>query len=336
MLIAARHVPFDDMPNDYPFTAALPNDDELDSEFAPRRSPTVTIAQLVHPYQAAGLGTAPFECLGAAIGDESCRYCGRAIKNVFTIKSHDGKVFAVGSECVNRVGAASVTNFEIKRSVFESQLRRDRKAAKTALSVKAWRELNRDEAAFIDKNAAKDGFLFAMSHALAHYGSLTDNQLNAVRASIKRAADRAAGTLPAQVAAKQREEQAQVIDIGRIETAFKTAIGKGLKNPKLSLARFTFLPAKSSSANAGAIYVKLGRAYEAPYLGKVVAGKFIRSRDCTLEAEAEILKVCAAPDKAAEAYGRLTGNCAVCMRPLTAKESVARAIGPICAERFGW
>ena len=72
------------------------------------------------------------------------------------------------------------------------------------------------------------------------------------------------------------------------------------------------------------------------YLGMVKDGKFIATRSCSKETEAAILECCAKPDEAAGAYGRLTGRCAVCSRPLTEKDSVARAVGPICLEKMGW
>jgi len=40
--------------------------------------------------------------------------------------------------------------------------------------------------------------------------------------------------------------------------------------------------------------------------------------------------------EAAIAYGKLTGTCGCCGRKLEDAESVARGIGPICAEKHGW
>ena len=41
------------------------------------------------------------------------------------------------------------------------------------------------------------------------------------------------------------------------------------------------------------------------------------------------------PQAAQVEYGKLTGRCGVCHRPLEDEESVARGIGPICAGRIG-
>lgn len=313
----------------------MPNDDPFSEPARPVSAPTIRI-ELVHPFQAAGLGEAPFICLDATLGEDSCKFCGRPIKHLYHVRSSDNCRFVVGSECVNRTGAV-LTNFEITRKRFDSRLRAERKAAKLTQAVAQWRELNKDEAGWIAASAKRVPFAEAMQRALAQWGSLTDGQLEAVRKLIKLDADRAAGTLPHQIEAKKREEQAQTIDISRIETAFKTAQSKGLKWPKLTLSKFTFKPAGPNSRNPGAIYVTIGRGFDnSIWLGSVKDGRFVRSRNCTTEQEAEILRVCAAPDEAASEYGRLTGNCAVCCRPLTNKESVARAIGPICAEKFGW
>lgn len=40
------------------------------------------------------------------------------------------------------------------------------------------------------------------------------------------------------------------------------------------------------------------------------------------------------PRAASEAYGRALGMCGVCGRTLTDAESIARGIGPVCANRF--
>jgi hypothetical protein len=73
----------------------------------------------IHPFEAAGLGTAPFKfvgswrsiyvaCQGApAQPGSSCDYCGQSISDVYDILSADGKRFHVGSDCVMKVYARS-------------------------------------------------------------------------------------------------------------------------------------------------------------------------------------------------------------------------------------
>ncbi len=85
-----------------------------------------TEAGTVHPFQAAGLGLAPFRYIGqvhqdiaygqAVVAPEgtgpavttkpggSCAYCGNYILHMFNVRSADGKTFHVGSDCIAKVG----------------------------------------------------------------------------------------------------------------------------------------------------------------------------------------------------------------------------------------
>lgn len=77
-----------------------------------------TKATFTHKFELAGLGLAPFRCVGfsekkmvVGIGQDatvrpgsSCDYCGNAIMNVFHILSADGKRFKVGCDCVAKTG----------------------------------------------------------------------------------------------------------------------------------------------------------------------------------------------------------------------------------------
>jgi hypothetical protein len=122
------------------------------------------------------------------------------------------------------------------------------------------------------------------------------------------------------------------VDITPIIEAFERARGNGVRSPKLRLDTFVFSRAPDHGANAGAVYVKEGETY----LGKIAAGRFQTSRECDKETEARVLAVAADPATAATAYGRRYGRCSICGRELTRNESIDRAMGPICAVRFGW
>jgi hypothetical protein len=66
----------------------------------------------IHPFERAGLGSAPFRCVGSYESKyqachgapiqpgSSCDYCGQGIMTVFRINSADGKEFKVGCDCV--------------------------------------------------------------------------------------------------------------------------------------------------------------------------------------------------------------------------------------------
>jgi hypothetical protein len=75
------------------------------------------MVERIHPFQAAGLGVAPFRFVGhyestfqAAPGQPvragaSCDYCGTAIRDCFKIRSADGREFKVGCDCVEKTCA---------------------------------------------------------------------------------------------------------------------------------------------------------------------------------------------------------------------------------------
>lgn len=219
---------------------------------------------------------------------------------------------------------------EVRKARKEAAVRNApiREAAKAARRVSNWDSFaaaNAEVAAWILEAAPTFEFAAAMEEAVKKFGSLTERQFAACQSALeKRKAARAK--------AQDRRENAPVVSIEAIATAFATAKGNGLKAPKLRLADFTLSLAPAHSANAGSIYVKSSGVY----LGKISAGKFYASRDCTATQQAEILAVCADPAAAAVAYGNRTGSCSCCGRELTDPVSVARGIGPVCAENFGF
>lgn len=166
------------------------------------------------------------------------------------------------------------------------------------------------------------------------FGSLTEKQMEVAQKSIDRDVARA----------KEREEKAAAaptIDtagVDRLKLAFDTAIanarakGRGLKMPRITIGGVVISPAKETSANAGALYVKQA----GQYLGKIKGGRFFSVRDCTEDQEKRVLAFVADPKAAAIAYGKETGVCCICNATLTNKASIEAGIGPICATKFGW
>jgi len=67
-----------------------------------------------------------------------------------------------------------------------------------------------------------------------------------------------------------------------------------------------------------------------------MGGRLFTSRDCTTEAAERIVAVSSDPKQAAVAYGMKFGACSVCGRALTDSDSIARGIGPIFAENYGF
>jgi hypothetical protein len=164
-------------------------------------------------------------------------------------------------------------------------------------------------------------FARSLSQRLNDTGSLTENMINRVREGLARRNAPAA--------------QGVAINVGRIEEAFSHAQASGLKRLRMHLDTFKFTPAGESSANKGGIYVKRSGG-DGAYLGKVLGGKFLRSRDCTDDEERRIVEAASDPEKAATAYGQRTGRCCICGRELTDPESIERSVGPDCAARYGF
>jgi hypothetical protein len=190
-----------------------------------------------------------------------------------------------------------------------------------AEKIKAWKAAHPAEHAWLEAEGGKgNGFALSLSCGLERYGALTDNQLAAVQRNLGKGQAPAAAGAPA-------------ASMPAVEAAFAKAMAAGIKRPKMRLGGFTVSPAPATGQNAGAIYVK---SDDGVYLGKIMAGAFRRSRDCSGELEAKVLEIAKDPKAAAIAYGKQYGVCSVCGRELSDPESVERGIGPICAERFGW
>lgn len=170
------------------------------------------------------------------------------------------------------------------------------------------------EAAWIETNGSD--FAASLRSAVGRYGSLTPNQLAAVQRNL-------APRTPA-----------QSVNDAALRQCFEKALASGLKRPVLRLDGVKVSPAPATGKNPGALYVK-ATDESGTYLGKVLGGAFTPSRDCTPEQASQVADLMSDPAKALDAYGRRTGNCGCCGRPLTAAESVTRGIGPICAGKFG-
>lgn len=94
-----------------------------------------------HIFEAAGLGLAPFRCVGCYVDKGprdlgngltagapgqpmgTCDYCGTGILYCFRIVSSDGKSFVVGSDCVAKTGDAGL------RKVVDAELKRQKDEA---------------------------------------------------------------------------------------------------------------------------------------------------------------------------------------------------------------
>ena len=190
--------------------------------------------------------------------------------------------------------------------------------------IKAWAETNPAEFAWLEKTAPKWDVAASLLDGLRKYGSLTEKQMALVARGIER--DKPKETIAVDTAG-----------VDRLKESFDRAIAysaeKGLKlSPRITIDGLTISPAKASSANPGALYVKQGFAL---YLGKIANGRFFASRECSKEQETKVVSFIANPAEAAKVYGQTTGTCCVCNATLRS-DWKHKGIGPICAEKFGW
>lgn len=108
--------------------------------------------KLIHVFEKAGLGKAPFKFVGMEAQDirygqrvlavvngvtfstkpgGTCDYCGQYIVNIYNIESADGKRFHVGCDCVKKTGDAGlVSAADMARKALESEQRWARKERK--------------------------------------------------------------------------------------------------------------------------------------------------------------------------------------------------------------
>ena len=88
---------------------------------------------MIHIFEAAGLGKAPFKFSHVVTGGTHCQFCATAIVYQFWLKDANGKSFFVGSDCVMKTGDAGlikIVEAEVKRH--QKALRLKREAEKLA------------------------------------------------------------------------------------------------------------------------------------------------------------------------------------------------------------
>ena len=220
-------------------------------------------------------------------------WAGRDLGQCFTCKGKGFKFFATSTEARAK----------------SKQSRADSLARK----VEAFRTENADVAEWLDTNTSFE-FAQSLKAQLSKKGTLSDGQVAAAHKCIAKKAE----FKKAQVV---REATAAVVNVDKLTAAFDNA-ATTLKWPKIRFIGFVISRSSDTSRNPGALYVK---ADNDTYLGKIVAGRFITSRECTAE-----------PEASAVLFGKEVGACSCCGRELTNQVSIDRGIGPICAVKFGW
>ena len=157
-------------------------------------------------------------------------------------------------------------------------------------------------------------------------GSLSEKQIAAVEKILERDKVSKAGVSSTRPQVK----------VDKLMDAFNAAIKNGFKfvkgPPRLRFSSFKASLAPATGANPGGIYVN---ANDGAYLGKIVRGEFVKTRDCSEEMVDTIVKTMDDPLKAAIEYGKATIRCSCCGIKLTNKLSQKLGIGPICKKSWG-
>lgn len=261
--------------------------------------------------------------------EQTCTKCNGSGRYTFGyVHVRSGECFACKGKGKLTFKTSPSTRAKAKAS---AQRRAEAKAEIKATTVQEWKDANPSEYAWMATSAERFEFARAMLEALNKFGSLTEKQF----ATVQRLTVQSQEFMKAREAEKTaRIASAPVVTVEAIEVAFNNAKQAGVKRPKLRLDTFVFSPASEKSANVGAIYIK--NKEDGLYLGKVMNGRLFTSRDCTTEASERIVAVASDPAQAAIAYGKKFGACSVCGRALTDADSIARGIGPVCAENYGF
>lgn len=271
-------------------------------------------AHPVNPTMARAVGPAHIEkCPSCRGTGQFVSWSGRVVGQCFKCKGKGERTFRsnAADRAQNRAKAA------------------ERKASKAEQALADFAAQHPSEAAWIEGARGNFDFAQSMHDAIQKFGSLTERQLAACTSAAAKNAAR-------QTERAAAVEAAPAIDMAKIEAAFAAARGNGLKSLKLRIGELVISPAKATSANAGALYVKSKGSFDnSTYFGKIMGGKFLKSRDCDAATEALIISTATNPLAAAIAYGKATGICSCCGRELTNKVSIDLGIGPICREKWG-
>lgn len=169
---------------------------------------------------------------------------------------------------------------------------------------------------WIGKGVAEGNeFARSLLNGLTRYGSLTPRQLAAVQRNIN----------------KPKAVSIEGEGLTELVKTFTKAKDSGLKKPALIVGPFKVSVAPEHGRNAGYLYVK----HHGEYAGKIApTGVFSPAYGVAQDVVDGLAAIGNDPLAEAVKHGKETGQCACCGRQLTDPESVARGIGPICAEKW--
>ena len=267
----------------------------------------------------------------APIFEENCRKCGGSGR--FGRTRDLGPCFA----CKGK-GKLSFKRSPEKRAAAKAGrlARQERRAADHLEAFKAahperWQWIERTIARTEDKGEGSFGAMIrALPEAIVKYGDLTPGKLAMIDRGIARDAEHDAF---AEVRKAEAVARSVEVDTAKIEAAFQRMREAGKKRIALHYAGLYISPMRNDPS---ALRVKAAKGYDAPYFGKIQAGRFFPVRDCPEEIKGRLALIAADPAAAARVDGIETGICCCCGAELTDPVSIAAGIGPICAGNWGF
>lgn len=182
-----------------------------------------------------------------------------------------------------------------------------------------------------EKIAARDmEFARSLVTNFNKYGRLSDRQMYFVEQIIARAEAPAAVEQPAvqlSVAGIQAMFEKAAEKIKRVMITLKDASGQ----------KVVFKKAGPMSKYAGQIMISDGGPFgAAQFFGRIdTNGSFIATPRATDSIKDLVQEFAGNPEDVAGKYGRLTGACCFCSKPLDDQRSLTVGYGPVCAKRFG-
>ena len=181
-----------------------------------------------------------------------------------------------------------------------------------------------------EKIAARDlEFARSLVTNFNKYGRLSDRQMYFVEQIVARAENPVVAQPAVQlsVTAIQEMFEKAAQKLKRIKVTLKDSAGQ----------KVVFKKAGPASKYAGQIMISDGGAFGAAlFFGRIQEdGGFVATSKATPSVVSLIKEFAADPEDTAGKYGRLTGGCCFCSKPLDDQRSLAVGYGPVCAKHFG-
>lgn len=176
-------------------------------------------------------------------------------------------------------------------------------------------------------------FAISLRKSFLKNGKLSDKQLAAAKKCISKKV-----TKKNDVDTEQNDniDQTGLLGIAELVSSMWRARRNGVKEPKMRLFaentsfNVVFDNDESSKYN-NSIRVL---SDDGQLLGRILGKKFYKSYYTPDDVANQIIETCSNANKSAISYGRRTGSCSCCGRPLNNEESVRLGIGPVCRTYF--